>query len=205
MNVLINQFKLLVNSFVFIFIVSLIMLGLLLGIHFFDNVPIKVLTNDVAVVGDVPIYAGILSQAGIFLWSATAAICIYSIKFFSNLEHQKFIKMSIFITIFLGLDDAFMFHEILFPSLGIHQKIVFLSYGFIMLFYLYRNYKLIFTTDFVLLTIALGWFAISMFIDNFIHNVSPYITKLGEDIAKFIGILTWLIYFSRTCNQFQKN
>lgn len=205
MGDLINQLKSLRTSFYLIFIVSLIILGILLGIHFFMNVPIEFLTNDVAVIGELPIYAGILSQLGIFLWSATVAICVYSLQFISNLEQRKFIKTSVFITLFLSLDDAFMFHESLFPSLGIHQKIVFLGYGLLMSLYLLRFYKLILTTDFILFVFALGWFGISMLIDNFIHNVSPYITKLAEDGTKFIGIITWLLYFARTCSLFQKS
>lgn len=203
MSVLIHQFKALRFSFLLIFVVGLIMLGTLLGIHFYKDVPLEILTNDLAVIGDLPIYAGILSQSGILLWSATAAICMYSVQFIRNKEHQKFIKASVYITLLLGLDDAFMFHETLFPSLGIHQKIVFLCYGIMMLLYLFKYYKLILTTDFLLFTLALGWFGISMLIDNFIRDVSPYITKLAEDGTKFIGIVTWLTFFARTCKEFQ--
>lgn len=201
---LIHKLKSLLLSFRLIFIVALIMLGILLVLHIFMDIPIDVLTNDVAVVGDQPIYAGLLSQMGIFLWSATAAVCIYSLQFISNETHKIFIKSSIFVTIFLGLDDAFMFHETLFPSIGIHQKIVFLLYGFGMLYYLYKYYKLILSVDFLLFFFALGWFAISLFIDNFMYNTSYYISKLTEDITKFIGIVTWLLFFARTCKRFQK-
>ena len=179
------------------------MLGTLLGIHLNENIPLEILTNDLAAIAKLPIYAGILSQAGILLWSATAAICMYSVQFITKVEHKTFIRASVYITLLLGLDDAFMFHETLFPSLGIHQKIVFLAYGVMMLYYLYKFHKLILTTDFLLFSLALGWFGLSMFIDNFIRDVSPYITKLMEDGTKFIGVVTWLVYFSRTSKQFQ--
>lgn len=204
MSILIHQFRTLLFPFLIISTVGLVMLGTLLSIHFYEAVPLEILTNDLAVIGELPIYAGILSQTGILLWSAAAAICLFSLQFIETIEHKRFIKASIYITLLLGLDDAFMFHETLFPSLGIHQKIVFLAYGIMMLVYLYKYYKLILTTDFILFTLALGWFGISMLIDNFIRDVSPYITKLLEDGTKFIGIVTWLIYFSRTCKQFQK-
>ncbi|WCO02968.1 hypothetical protein [Psychroserpens ponticola] len=204
MSVLINQLKTLLYSFLLIFVVGLILLGTLLGIHFHKDVPLEILTNDLAVIGELPIYAGFLSQVGILLWSAAAAICMYSVQFIANKEHQKFIKASVYITMLLGLDDAFMFHETLFPSLGIHQKVVFLCYGIMMLVYLYRYYKLILTTDFILFIFALGWFGISMLIDNCIRDVSPYITKLAEDGTKFIGIVTWLVFFARTCKKFQE-
>lgn len=203
MSVLIDQFKRLLSSFLLIFIVALVLLGILLGIHFYEDVQLEILTNDLAVIGELPIYAGILSQTGILLWSAAAAICVYSIQFLDTIEYKRFIKASIYITLLLGLDDAFMFHEIVFPALGIHQKVVFLTYGVMMLVYLYKYYKLILKTDFILFALALGWFGISMLIDNFIRDVSPYITKLLEDGTKFIGIVTWLVYFSRTCKQFQ--
>ncbi|MCB0382322.1 MAG: hypothetical protein KDD05_03210 [Psychroserpens sp.] len=203
MSVLIQQLRTLRFSFLLIFVVILVTLGLLLGIHFNEDIPIEILTNDLAVLAELPIYAGILSQMGILLWSAAAAICMYSVPLIIDEEHKQFIRASVYITLLLGLDDAFMFHETLFPSLGIHQKIVFLGYGIMMLLYLYKYYKLILTTDFILFTLALGWFGISMLIDNFIRDVSPYITKLTEDGTKFIGIVTWLVYFIRTTKQFQ--
>ena len=200
-SVLFKQLKSLLFTFRLIFIVVLIMLGILLGLHFFNDVPIEVLTNDLAVLGKLPIYAGVLSQIGIFLWSATGAICLYSLQFISNKKHKTFIKASAFITIFLGLDDAFMFHEILFPSLGILQKIVFLCYGILMSFYFLRYYKLIFKTDFILLGLAMISFGSSLFIDNLMANTTPYVSKLLEDGFKFLGILFWLGYFVKTTKQ----
>ena len=36
------------------------------------------LTRDPAAILDVPVYVGFLSQIGILLWAATAAICLFS-------------------------------------------------------------------------------------------------------------------------------
>jgi len=205
MSDLINQLKSLYLSFVLILISTLIILGILLGIHIFRNVPIEVLTNDVAVVGKLPVYAGALSQTGIFLWSATIGICLYSTQFIIDREQKRFIIISALITCFLAIDDAFMLHEIVLPRLGMHQVLVILSYGVIMLWYIFRFHKLILKTDFLLFVFALGWFAVSLFIDNFMYDFSPYISKLVEDIAKLIGIISWLVFFTRVCKAFQRN
>lgn len=198
-----NQLKTIQSSLIILFIIVILILGFVTGIHVINDVPLVVLTSDVAVIGEVPIYTGLLSQLGIFLWSATAAICIYSVQFIKEKEHKAFIKASAFITIFLALDDAFMFHEIVFPELGIHQKVVFLGYGILMLFYLLKYYKVILQSDFILFTLAMGGFGLSLFIDNFLPNASPYIAKLAEDGFKFLGITFWLGYFARTCKQYQ--
>ncbi len=132
------QIKSTQSLLVVIFIFVILILGFVIGIHLYKDVPLALLTSDVAVVGKLPIYAGFLSQLGIFLWAATAAICVYSLQFINDKEKKIFIKASAFIAIFLSLDDAFMFHEILFPDFGIHQKLVFLGYGFMMLYYLFR-------------------------------------------------------------------
>lgn len=63
--------------------------------------------------------------------------------------------------------------------------------------YLYRFYKLIFSTEYILLALSLGFFAISVFCDVFIS--SSDLEYLIEDGAKLFGISTWFIYFVRTC------
>ncbi|WP_299228862.1 hypothetical protein [uncultured Psychroserpens sp.] len=202
MNVLINQFKSLLPSFLLILLVSLVVIGFIFGLHLYNNVPLEALTNDLAAIAELPVYTGILSQTGIFIWSAAATICLFSSQFVKEKLPKTFLVTSALITLLLGLDDVFMFHELVFPALGIHQKIVFLSYGLLMLWYLIRFLRLILKTDFVMLAFALSCFALSLFVDNFMYNASPYISKLLEDGAKFIGIIAWLVYYIRISQQF---
>ncbi|NRA94008.1 MAG: hypothetical protein HRU26_15245 [Psychroserpens sp.] len=193
------------SSFIIVAVVSLGVLSILLGLHFNKEIPLDFLTRDITATGDLPVYTGFLSQLGILLWAATAAVCLFTLQFIKNKQQRTFLIWSFGITTLLGLDDAFLFHETVFPSLGIHQKVVFLSYALITGFYLLKHYKLILKLEFLLLFFALGCFAISLFIDNFLHESSPYISLLAEDISKFTGILFWLAFFAETCKTIQKS
>nr|WP_321237384.1 hypothetical protein [uncultured Psychroserpens sp.] len=201
MSVLTNQLKSLLLSFVLIVAISGIVLGTVIYFHYSKNITFKFLTNDPAVVAELPAYVGVLSQLGIFLWASTAAICLFCTRLIKNKAHRTFIFSSALITILLGFDDAFMFHEIVFPSLGVQQKIVFLSYIIIMLLYGLKFIKVLFKSDYLLLLFSVFWFGVSLIVDNFFANSSPYIAQLLEDGAKFIGIVSWLFYFARTCRQ----
>lgn len=200
-----NQLQQLYTSIFFVFLTSFLVVGSVFGFHYYNNVPLYKLTSDVLVAADAPIYFGIQSQIGIFFWAATAAICFYSSRLIDSSVHKKFLIFSGCITLFLGLDDIFMFHEIVFPSLGIHQKIVFLSYAVVMLFYGLKYTKLLLKTDYILLVLAVGGFGISLVADNFFYNYSEYITQLLEDGAKFMGIVSWTLFFGRTSLQMVKN
>ncbi|WP_237058410.1 hypothetical protein [Microbulbifer sediminum] len=71
-----------------------------------------------------------------------------------------------------------------------------------MLAYLAKLRSTIPGTDFVPFAIALGFFFLSLFIDqnSFDWLPDPY---LMEDGARFAGILFWLFYFFRTACQAQ--
>ena len=174
-------------------------------VHFSKHIPLDYLTNDPVVVADLPVYIGVLSQFGIFLWAATAAICLFCSLLIKNKVHKAFMIVSSLISALLGFDDVFMLHESVFPSLGIHQKVVFLSYALIVLIYGLKFMKILLRTDYLLLGFAIFWFGISLLVDNFLYESSPYITKLLEDGAKFIGITSWLFYYTRTCRQMLEN
>ncbi|OUR93423.1 hypothetical protein A9Q87_04835 [Flavobacteriales bacterium 34_180_T64] len=174
--------------------------------HQLNGIPLKTLTSDVTAAADVPLYYGIQSQIGIFFWAAAAAICFLCGSTIKSPE-WSFFMVSGFLSLFLGLDDIFLFHEVVFPSLGIHQKVVYLSYVVIFGVYVLKFYKLILQTEFILLAMAFGCFGLSLLIDSFFHNAAPLYTQLIEDGAKFVGIVYWTIYFYSTATKtlkFQK-
>lgn len=185
-------------SLFLIFVLSFCIIGAVFLFHSVEQVPLKVLTRDITATADLPFYTGILSQLGIFIWAATSAICLFSSVMISNKTYHNFMLLSAVISLYLGLDDAFMFHETVLPSIGIHQKIVVMSYGLLMLLFLWKFSKAILKTEFLLLGLAFLCFGISIIVDNFLWDNSELVTNLLEDGSKFTGLVAWLTYFSRT-------
>ena len=106
-------------------------------------------------------------------------------------------------TMILVLDDLFLLHEEIFPEhLGIPQKFVLLGYMGLTLVGIVVFRKSILGTEYLLLLIALGFFGLSVFVDVFDHEIDALIGHwryLFEDGFKFLGIVSWLGYYWRTC------
>ena len=179
--------------------VSAVLIGVVLLLHYWKGIPIDQLTRDPNAIGRTPPYAGFLSQVGIFFWSASAAVCMFSAKVLSrpldNLKIKHFLIASGMLALVLGLDDAFLLHEKFFPYFGIPEQAVFLSYAGFILFYLVLFYSIILKTEYILLGMALVFFGVSVTLDVFEpRGIDPY---LFEDGAKLVGIVSWLAYFLR--------
>ena len=188
------RFRLSWPMIVLILAVSAVLVGVVLLLHFWKGIPIGRLTRDPTAIVGVPLYTGFLSQIGIFFWSASTAVCIFSAKVLSrhpdSLEIKRFLFVSGLLTLVLGLDDVFLLHEDFFPSFGVPEKVVFVSYAGIVLFYLVRFYSIILNTNYILLGMALVFFGVSITLDLFSHG-----SYLFEDGAKLVGIVSWLSYF----------
>jgi hypothetical protein len=180
-----------------VLVVSTILIGVVLFLHLWRRIPIGSLTRDISVIAGLPVYAGFLSQIGIFFWSASATICFFSVtllwQYANGYKLKRFLLISGLLTLLLGLDDIFLLHETVFPFVGIPEEVVFGSYAALLLFYLVRFYPLILKTEYVLMVIALFFFGVSVLLDLFpLPGINPF---LVEDSAKLIGILSWLAYF----------
>lgn len=174
------------------------------------NISLSDFTYDVTVLGGLPFYAGILSQLGIMFWSATAAVCVLAFLLLKrqnkNGPTKRFLFHTIAFTIFLLLDDAFIFHEDIAPNyLGIDQNIIFVLYLLVYLVFFLVNISEILTSEYLLLGFAMVLFAASIFID--VAHLEHYglqglffserFQTFLEDGLKFAGIVTWFVYFIR--------
>lgn len=178
---------------------------LLYGIAQSNGIAIGTLTRDPTAVLQGEFYVGFLSNTGILLWSAAAAICLFAGTLLARnaylLPWGRFLLASGGFTLLLLLDDLFLFHEEIAPHfLNMRERYVLLSYGILMTIYLAKFWKLILQSEFILFGIAGGCFVLSVFIDknSFSWLPDPF---LLEDGAKFSGIVFWLFYFSRTAFQ----
>lgn len=185
-----------------ILVISAALIGVVLLLHFGRGVPISSLTRDPVVIGNLPAYAGFLSQIGIFFWAASTTVCLFSVIILSQYadcrQLKRFLLISGLLTLLLGLDDMFLFHEAVFPRLGVPEKVVFGSYAIFLLLYLVKFYPLILKTEYILMAMSLFFFGTSVMLDLVpLPGINPF---LLEDGTKLIGIISWLAYFLQVGN-----
>ena len=182
-----------------VFAVSAFLIGVVVALHLWKDIPVGDLTRDPIILGKLPVHIGFLSQIGLFIWSASATLCLFSFAILARHEkHRKFrqfLLVSGLLTMLLALDDAFLMHEFVLPSIGIPQNFVLGSYVVFVLLYLLRFKQVILETEYVLLAMALFFFAVSVILDV-LHSpgIHPY---FFEDSAKLVGLVSWLAYFFR--------
>lgn len=188
------------------------------------GIPIAFLTRDAAAAVQAPFYAGIVSNLGALVWSAAAAVCLFSAFLVwtwspkhtdrSHTDGALFLLFSGLITTVLMLDDVCFLHEEVIPHVfDISQKRVFAGYGLMMCLYLVRFRTLILKTEFLLLLSACGFFAISIVVDVlpaedfYIESIAPGFRArhLFEDGAKLLGIVSWAVYYMRVSLQYVQN
>ncbi|AFZ18094.1 hypothetical protein [Allocoleopsis franciscana] len=196
-----NSFPILIGLYIpmLILVAMIVLVG-----HQFD-IPMDDLTRDPAAIrGDSP-FIGVLSYIGVLFWCASVAICLFSFALLKQTggigEFTAFFLFGGLISLLLLLDDLFLFHETVFPLyLKIPEKLVFLSYGLMILGYITRFRKLILKTDFIFLLLAFGLLGLSIFIDLLDLRISI----LLEDGSKLFGIISWFGYLALTCFQVVK-
>lgn len=142
-----------------------------------------------------------LNHAGL-IWSGTFAVCIFGYIVMRGNgyrdDNDRFLLAGGCITLMLCLDDVFLLHEIVYPQyLGIPQRLVYVIYGIILLWFLRSFRHVILRTDFLLLTIALAGFGFSILFDLTVE-INPFPAEfLLEDGAKIVGLVSWAAYFVR--------
>ncbi len=159
------------------------------------------LTRDPSAVTHSSFYVGILSNLGIMLWSAATAICFFGASLLSYSKCCRrstvFLLLSGTFSLILALDDIFRIHETMLPRyFHVSEVWTILGYFIIGVGYLVYSFRQILMTDYLLLILALIFLGLSVTIDE----IFPYsdLETFIEDSFKFVGIVFWLAYFSRT-------
>ncbi|WP_026006156.1 hypothetical protein [Moritella dasanensis] len=168
------------------------------------NIPISSFTRDPTVVLGGPSYVGFISNIGMLFWAFTAAICLFSSvihKQGNNKTTSQFLLYSGLLTLWLLLDDMFMLHDSLLPNhLMIPEKLVYLGYVVMVLVYLVKFRTEILSHEYATLFIAFSFFALSVLADLLLEQQGYEF--LLEDGFKLFGIVTWFIFFFRTCRAY---
>ncbi len=165
--------------------------------------------RDVVATGKLPFFAGFVSQLGGILWSAALTICLFAWAMIRRrtagfASSKRFLLQGSLLTGLLLVDDIFLFHEEVAPEyLHINELIVFAVYMVVGIVFILSNWKEILSSEYIILMIAFGMFATSIFLDALpldsfhLRYFWEQLELFLEDGFKFAGIATWLTYFAR--------
>ncbi len=144
-------------------------------------------------------FVGLMSNIGVLLWCASAAMCFLSsavLQKHKQSRKAKFMLFSGLLTTALLLDDFFMVHDYLLYSTNIvlpFQFILFTIYGIFIIAYLTLFYRYFYSKLTIVLVVGIIFFGLSMIIDLMVVNQSQTIAVL-EDVFKFLGIVNWSLF-----------
>ena len=192
---------LMIVTILYIPIISLLSLIVLVNLH--TGIPLEIFTRDPTAIAGISPFAGIISNIGILFWCIAASICLFSFFRIIYQQTNKINDFTLFLLFFgvttsvLLLDDLFLFHETIAPKiLNLSEEKVFISYGITVLYGIIRFKKVIFQTEWVVLSLAFVFFALSILMDvaGFFDSLQ-FPRNFIEDGFKLLGIVSWTSYF----------
>jgi hypothetical protein len=162
-----------------------------------ENVPVSEFMRDVFSIAEIPVYSGIASNLGVFLWCAGAAIGSFAALLVGGGEPtlRRFLAASAGISAIFMIDDFFMVHEWLVPRfLGWPEEAAYLVYGGVFALYVIAYRRSIRSLAPGLFVIAAAVLALSVGID-LVHEEeeSPW-GYYVEDGIKLLGVASWLAF-----------
>lgn len=202
---------LMIVTILYIPIISLLSLIVLVNLH--TGIPLKTFTRDPTAIAGISPFAGIVSNIGILFWCIAASICLFSFFKITYQQTNKINDFTLFLLFFgittsvLLLDDLFLFHETIAPKfLNLSEEKIFISYGIIVLFGIIRFKKVIFQTEWIILSLAFVFFALSILMDvvSFFNSLQ-FPRNFIEDGFKLLGIISWTGYFVLASFQIEKS
>jgi len=171
---------------------------------------VSIYTRDVTATVGTPPLTGFLSNLGIYLWCISAFSCFFAAMILHEIGQKKFVLFLIasgLLTMYLMIDDAFLFHEYYALRIfGVEDKVVFLFLGVFVLVYLKSFIQIILKTKYILLFTACAFLGLSVVIDAILYRwlldeIGNWIFLI-EDGAKWIGIVSWAVYYTNTSYSF---
>ena len=194
-----------------LYLLAVILLGsiALVGLHI--GVPLDKFTRDTTAAAGVNPFTGVISNLGILCWCVSSSVCLFCFFNISDRRNYKINDYTFFLLFFglttlaLLLDDLFLFHEVIAPKvLNIPEELVLLGYGITVLYGIFRFKKIIWHTEWIILTMAFVCFTLSITIDFFEEFITVIDSIFLEDSFKFLGIISWVYYFVLASFQIEK-
>jgi hypothetical protein len=101
--------------------------------------------------------------------------------------------------VILGADDAFLLHEAIKNGIGIPSPVTIGVYGVIAIVLFWRAWPYLKTRpDLAVFIVAVVLFGISVVLDGAGEAglPTPPYSAVIEDVAKFLGLVTWVTFFA---------
>lgn len=174
---------------------------LLLALAIFSQLvgaDISQITRDPLAVAEGEVYWGALSNLGVLIWFAGAAVALFAALLLRNVSDDKarvrFLVAIATLTAFLTLDDLFMFHERIWGRLtGLDEIVLYAIYAAVTLAIFVQGRKAIAEAPSLGLGISLLFFVLSLVFDKLDGSLLP-MHFLFEDGAKFVGVACWTLF-----------
>ncbi len=172
---------------------------LLAAVWLQTRVPIPVLMKDPLAVAHATktcchFYYGLVSNLGIMIWSAGAAVSLFAALLLFCADRPRaemlFFTAAAAFTSWLALDDLFMIHEDVLPQLGEPEAITYGLYAAAAAGYFLLSWRAILASRRALMASAMVLLGTSVAIDVLVQSDST-VRVFVEDGAKLLGILAW--------------
>ena len=166
------------------------------------DVPMHYLTRDIATLAGTHPFFGVMSNLGLMLWAAAAAVSLLTVLILlkSGDGVSKFFLASGALSLWLLFDDAFLFHEELAPKyMGIVTEAVLAGLAVAVVAWLAAFRREILALGPFFLVLSLGMFAVSLGVDFAADFFPAEETEESwrifyEDAPKWLGIVFWLAF-----------
>jgi len=176
----------------------------LVGLALQRQVPYDELLLDPNNVAGIPWYTGLVSSLGILGWTTATVTAIFGAwiaHYGSRPAAARMLLHGAILSAVLLFDDLLQLHVILKPALGIPKPAVYVAYLGIAGWWVASQWRELRRTRAELLVAAGAAFALSIGLDQ-VAALVPWLTDsqrlLGEDAAKFLGVLAWAQFFTLT-------
>lgn len=198
-----QQFKQLKGLILWIYVAPLLLLLMIPLISVLTDLPLSSMLLDPAAVIAQSRLIGLVSNIGVLVWTAAVTILFFTAVFrLYNTGVDRYFWFLMYFggfTLVLMLDDFFLLHEGFSHLFSISENFVFLSYvtALVVGIVLFRHQ--IRQTDYLLLILALMFFALAILIGFIRYELQAYIGEtrvLVEAGLKLFGIVGWLGYFT---------
>lgn len=184
-----------------------LMLGALaavVGLRVVTGSPMGTFTRDVFSTAEIPVWTGILSNLGVFLWISALAVSAFTVVVTPpSAGWRNVLIAAAAVSGTLAVDDFFMIHEWILPEyLGVDERVPLLLYALAAggLVLAVRGRDPDGRVDRVLWA-AIGLLGLSVALDLVEPADAPEWRYLVEEGFKFLGIGTWLGFVATMASQ----